>query len=150
MNFIFPLRWRIVSSFTSTCLCTLQSWMNLTVKNPCLDEICCYLYYSDKELRWRLRSEFQAAFFGSLFPTESSFICQSLFQAEALEQPFPILLPVIWKTLKTFSLLFRARKLVTEIEVWPWFICPHTKTFKQLSFFLPVFYLKQNKIKQIF
>lgn len=137
MNFIFPLKWKILFSLRSTCLCTLQSWTNLTVKDPCLGEICCLLYYSVKELRWRLRSEFQAALFRSLFPTESSFICQSLFQAEALEQPFPTLLPVISKTLKTFSLLFRARKLVTEVEVWPWFIGPHAKIFKQFSFFSP-------------
>jgi len=66
--------------------------MNLTVKDTYLNEIRCYLYYSGKELRRRLRSEFQTAVFDSLFPTESSFTCQSVFQVEALEQPFTTLL----------------------------------------------------------
>lgn len=119
--------------------------MNYCVKYSCLDEICHYIHYSEEEWWWIKVSDIQPALFGRfLWKSPKIFYWAILYmvvQAETLEQSLPTPLPAISSTSKTFSLLFRARKLVADLKIWSWFFCPHTN-FKQLSHFFSLHFFR--------
>lgn len=96
-------------------------------------------------------SDIQPALFGRfLWKSPKIFywaILYMLFQAETLEQPLPTPLPAISSTSITFSLLFRARKLVADLKIWSWFFAL-TLTSNSYVIFSPYIFLEQSK--QIF